>query len=293
MFYKNNKFIDINKNHFLRNNKLRHSVNIIKLNLNKQNSQINNYSWNYNNSRYLLQTPKFEIPFSELLEQKKKESIQYSYNHGNKLAFHKRKNLLDDNPEKCNEEKPIFNFDNQKNLKHYQNMINGIKYKIERNEQDYINYINDFENPNNNNDKNNYSKNITKDRFINNKIKIFPIINRYNKKLNSSNSENNINESRYKYFVERTREITNPELYYKKINGDFYKYRAENKKYLDYNYNIMGSRNLKKINVNPFNKESSIGLLGRSTLMHNTILNPVPNFSYNKYFEKEILGLKK
>ena len=72
MFYKNNKFIDINKNHFLRNNKLRHSVNIIKLNLNKQNSQINNYSWNYNNSRYLLQTPKFEIPFSELLEQKKK-----------------------------------------------------------------------------------------------------------------------------------------------------------------------------------------------------------------------------
>lgn len=35
MFYKNNKFIDINKNHFLRNNKLRHSVNIIKLNLNK------------------------------------------------------------------------------------------------------------------------------------------------------------------------------------------------------------------------------------------------------------------
>jgi hypothetical protein len=54
----------------------------------------------------------------------------------------------------------------------------------------------------------------------------------------------------------------------------------------------MGSRNLKKINVNPFNKESSIGLLGRSTLMHNTILNPVPNFSYNKYFEKEILGLK-
>ena len=209
---------------------------------------------------------------------------------------------MDDNPEKCNEEKPIFNFDNQKNLKHYQNMINGIKYKIERNEQDYLGYINAFENIPSNYYHNNYSNNFITERKkenlpiinrnYNNKIKIFPIINRYNKKLNSSNSENNINESRYKYFVERTREITNPELYYKKINGDFYKYRAENKKYLDYNYNIMGSRNLKKINVNPFNKGSSLDLLGRSTLIHNTILNPIPNFSYNKYFEKEILGLK-
>ncbi len=170
-------------------------------------------------------------------------------------------------------------------------MIDCIKNKIERNEQDYLNYINDFETIHNNSiyNNNNYIKNFITER----KKQKFPILNRYyNKKLNSSSSENNINESRYKYFIGRTREITNPELYYKKVNGDFYKYRAENKKYLDYNYNIMGRRNLKNINVNPFNKGSSLDLLGRSTLIHNTILNPIPNFSYNKYFEKEILGLK-
>ena len=289
MFYQNFKFIDNNKNH-LSKYKLKHSVNIIKLNLNKQKSETNNSSWNYNNSRYLLQTPKFEIPFIEQLEQKKKYSSQYLYNHGNKLAYHKKKNLFDDNPQKCNEEKPIFNIDNQKNLKHYQNMINGIKNKIERNEQDYLGYINAFENIPNNYYHNNYSNNFITER----KKENLPIINRNynNKKLNISNSANNINESKYKYFVGRTREITNPELFYKKVNGDFYKYRAENKKYLDYNYNIMGRRNLKNINVNPFNKGSSLDLLGRSTLIHNTILNPIPNFSYNKYFEKEILGLK-
>ena len=289
MFYQNFKFIDNNKNH-LSKYKLKHSVNIIKLNLNKQKSETNNFSWNYNNSRYLLQTPQFEIPFIEQLEQKKKYSSQYLYNHGNKLAYHKKKNLFDDNPQKCNEEKPIFNIDNQKNLKHYQNMINGIKNKIERNEQDYLGYINAFENIPNNYYHNNYSNNFITER----KKENLPIINRNynNKKLNISNSANNINESKYKYFVGRTREITNPELFYKKVNGDFYKYRAENKKYLDYNYNIMGRRNLKNINVNPFNKGSSLDLLGRSTLIHNTILNPIPNFSYNKYFEKEILGLK-
>ena len=169
-------------------------------------------------------------------------------------------------------------------------MINGIKNKIERNEQDYLGYINAFENIPNNYYPNNYTNNFITER----KKENLPIINRNynNKKLNISNSANNINESKYKYFVGRTREITNPELFYKKVNGDFYKYRAENKKYLDYNYNIMGRRNLKNINVNPFNKGSSLDLLGRSTLIHNTILNPIPNFSYNKYFEKEILGLK-
>ena len=213
------------------------------------------------------------MTFATILAEKRKKTNQYFFKHGNKLAFHKRKIIIEDIPELLNEEKPIFNLAHQKNIQFHNNLMFTTENKIERNKQDFLNYMNE-------------KKFINNYRYIDN----YNNINNNNYGINNSKSIDYLNERKY-IFSGKRHEITNPELFYKKTNGDFYKYRAENKKYLDYNYNIMGRRNLKNINVNPFNKGSSFDDLGRSTLIHNTILNPIPNFSYNKYFEKEILGL--
>ena len=224
-----------------------------------------------------------------MLDEKRKKSSQYSFKHGNKLAFHKRKFICEDIPELLIEEKPIFNLDNKRNINFHNNLIYSNENKIERNKQDFLNYMNEINCYNDYN--NNYNRNFT---LRKNKGQLRNALINKNKIMNYSKSMNNINKNKY-IFSGKRHEITNPELFYKKTNGDFYKYRAENKKYSDYNYNIIENKIYKNnnynINVNPFNKGSSFDNLGRSTLIHNTILNPIPNFSYNKYFEKEILGL--
>jgi hypothetical protein len=233
-----------------------------------------------------LQTPKIETSLVDIIEQKKKNTNQYSFNKGNKLAFHKRKILFDDIPEEENEEKPIFNIDNKENVKYIQDIIDLNENQIEKNQQDYINFMNkkQFENYNYNNN-------------LQNQNTFFPKINS-KKKINYSRSVDNINNNNYQkkfVFPPIKHEITNPDLYFKKANGDFYKYRAESKKYLDYNQKILENQNkynkTDNINVNPFNNSSSSSSLGKSNLVYNTILNPCPNFSYNKYFEKQILGM--
>ena len=232
-----------------------------------------------------MQTPKIETSLVDIIEQKKKNTNQYSFNKGNKLAFHKRKILFDDIPEEENEEKPIFNIDNKENVKYIQDIIDLNENQIEKNQQDYINFMNkkQFENYNYNNN-------------LQNQNTFFPKIN--SKKMYYSRSVDNINNNNYQkkfVFPPIKHEITNPDLYFKKANGDFYKYRAESKKYLDYNQKILENQNkynkTDNINVNPFNNSSSSASLGRSNLVYNTILNPIPNFSYNKYFEKEIFGM--
>ena len=94
-------------------------------------------------------------------------------------------------------------------------------------------------------------------------------------------------------FNNRKSEITNPELFYKRNNNDYFKYRAEQKKYLDYNYRILMNRNKlhdkKEPNINPFNPKDEDFEHYKSDLPHNPILNPVNYYSYNKYLEKEIL----
>ena len=42
------------------------------------------------------------------------------------------------------------------------------------------------------------------------------------------------------------------------------------------------------MNVNPFNKGSSRDILGTSFLKYNPIIDPIPQFGYNKYFEREL-----
>ena len=86
----------------------------------------------------------------------------------------------------------------------------------------------------------------------------------------------------------RSNEITNPDLYFKQLSDDYYQYRKEQKKFLNYNLLTIQRNFFKKkdIDVNPYNKCSSNDILGNSFLKHNPILNPSPTFGY-KYFEKE------
>ena len=95
----------------------------------------------------------------------------------------------------------------------------------------------------------------------------------------------------------RKSEISNPELFYKRNNEDYNKYRAELKHYLDYNYQILLNKNRfnkkKEVNVNPFNPIDADFEHYKSDLAHNPILNPINNYSFNKYLEKEMKNNKK
>ena len=87
-------------------------------------------------------------------------------------------------------------------------------------------------------------------------------------------------------------EISNPSSYYKKYDEEYYRYKLEQKKYLDYNYKFMMDneykKNKKEPNVNPYNPKNNVFLGYKSDLIHNPILNPVNHYGYNKYLRKEL-----
>lgn len=104
---------------------------------------------------------------------------------------------------------------------------------------------------------------------------------------NIDNSQNIFN------FSNRSGEITNPNYFFQRNNKDYYKYRLEQKKYLDYNYQIiknrLNKRNKKEPDINPYNPINEQPFEnGKTDLLHNPILNPINNYSYNKYLEKEV-----
>jgi hypothetical protein len=83
----------------------------------------------------------------------------------------------------------------------------------------------------------------------------------------------------------RTSEIINPEKFFQNENENYLKFKEEQREYLDYNYKMMLNRR-NQLLVNPYNKGSSTGDLGKSFLTNNPILNPFPNYA-NKYFGKK------
>ena len=95
----------------------------------------------------------------------------------------------------------------------------------------------------------------------------------------------------------RSSEISNPELYYKRNNEDYNKYRAELRQYLDYNYQVLINKDRfnkkQEVNINPYNPINADFEHYKSDLKHNPILNPVNNYSFNKYLEKEVKGINK
>ena len=66
----------------------------------------------------------------------------------------------------------------------------------------------------------------------------------------------------------------------------------EQKKYLDYNYEIMKNKLNKKKrepDISPYNPINNQAFEnGKTDLLHNPILNPINNYSYNRYLEKEV-----
>ena len=92
----------------------------------------------------------------------------------------------------------------------------------------------------------------------------------------------------------RLNDITNPDLFYKIANGDYQRYKLQQKQFLDYNYEAMQKRQgiKREVDVNPFNP-NICSELGDTSLVHNTILNPLPNYTYNKYLEKQLMALEK
>lgn len=91
-------------------------------------------------------------------------------------------------------------------------------------------------------------------------------------------------------------DITNPDLFYKKAN-DYKYYQLEQQQFSKYNLDLMNMRKKERtkeiININPFNPKLKKDDLGKSLLEYNTILNPIPNFTYNRYLENHIISLKK
>ena len=90
-------------------------------------------------------------------------------------------------------------------------------------------------------------------------------------------------------------EISDPSSYYKKYDEEYYRYRLEQKKYLDYNYknmmNVEYQKHKKEPNINPYNPKYNYIGENKSNLAHNPIINPINHYGYNKYLRKD-LGIR-
>ena len=242
-----------------------------------------------------------------------------SYNKKMKNSF----DYFEPNPDI--EEIPTFTFENDRNLDNYKERIYDKEALIEMNAKNYLSYIqryerkkanlsspysvyqkikqNNYKNYNVNNEENYENKYINNINIKNTeeKNKINNMINDRYFKLNEPSSLNikplpNSLSTKTINYENRRSEITNPELYYKRNNEDYYKYRTEMNQYLDYNYRILSNKDRlnkkQEVNINPYNPLDADFEHYKSDLPHNPILNPVNNYSFNKYLEKEIKDIK-
>ena len=265
-----------------------------KYNIQKNNNVLNGISNRYNNQSF----------------NKKK----YNYNY---YKFNPNPNI---------EEIPTFTYENDLNLNSYKQQINKNNQCIENNYNNYMNYIKKFEKnerktplispysqyikkikdvnkysdntsltsrekeintlseyenknkiSNHISHLNNYIKNNSNDLIYNNFINYKKI----EKNMPISNSLKNIN------YYGRKNEISNPELFYKRSDLNYYRYREEQRKFGDYNYNIVLNKNksrfIKKVpDINPFNPKIDLYKIGKSSLSHNIILKPEEFYGYFK-----------
>ena len=171
---------------------------------------------------------------------------------------------------------------NTNNTSNYNNTINNSVNNI--NNTNNTNSNNDNNIITNNNNKGDWNDNFSNNYLHNNTIKDL-------KPLSTSISAKTI------VYDNRKSEITNPEFYYKRNNNDYIKYRAEQKQYLDYNYQVLMNKSKlhkkEEPNINPYNPKYDDFEHYKSDLTHNPILNPINYYSYNKYLEKEIKNSKK
>ena len=178
--------------------------------------------------------------------------------------------------------------DSDNNLKKYKSFINKKEIEIESNMDRYRKYmINSNKNPN-------LRTSLSTGNFIINK--------------NTLNTPKNIYNSPYIYTAESSRnstDITNLDYYTKKINEDYIKFKQAQKNYLQYNQEIVNKKNPLDIirrenkcyydyNEKDYNNDINNNInknyngrrrldLGKSTLEHNPILNPIGNYNYCRY----------
>ena len=180
----------------------------------------------------------------------------------------------------------------QEKTKGNNNIFNSYDNSIQPNPNRTID-VNSYSNTarqNNLSPNNNYDNNQNQKGELNNDLNFeqnLEMQNNTSNNINSPNLQNGLN------FSTRSGEITNPNYFFQRNNKDYYKYRLEQKKYLDYNYQIiknkLNKRNKKEPDINPYNPINEQPFeKGKSDLMHNPILNPINNYSYNKYLEKEV-----
>ena len=246
-----------------------------------------------------------------------KENNQYNTisanNNKDGNIYHKKRYDFETfvaNPEV--EEIPTFTFENDRNLNSYKGRIYSKSNLVEQHTKNYLEYMKKFENKRKNilsspylvyqektkgNSMNN--RNIELDSNENNQTFQKPKI--YD--MNQNNMDNNYrldidstnilaNSTKTLRYSGKSGEITNPDFFYQRNNKDYFKYRMEQKKYLDYNYEIIKNKLNKKKrepDINPYNPIiNQVFENGKTDLLHNPILNPTNNYSYNKYLEKEV-----
>ena len=174
--------------------------------------------------------------------------------------------------------------------------LNNNRYENQNNNNNYKN-LNSFSTSNKNNSKkfdlDQYLEEIARNKEKEIEKNKDCEINEFREKEIENNREKNINYSKSvndkKRYFPKNNEISNPELFFKKANRDFLKYRKEQKKFDDYNYRIImihhRNRFVKKEpDINPYNPKLNCFKVGNSSLVQNVILRPddcYGNFRYN------------
>lgn len=236
--------------------------------------QNNNFNYINSNQQYVNQYP-------------------FQRKHNNEII----NEYANENPH-YDKEEPKFQTENEKNINEYLNYIQKKQKLTERNSKNYLDYIINerkekrarspyiyYASPHH--PQENQSSNIINENNYNNT----PI---YPKSPSSSSLSSFYKEPDYQNKPilslysrsSRLNEVTNPNRYYNIGSKEYLKYKEQQRNYLNSNFEMMLNHNKKNkdIIVNPYNKSSSLSELGDSKLQHNTILNPLPNYTYNKYF---------
>ena len=282
--FKNNILMNKNNYNFYMNKN--RSRNIITEENTNNNNENNNNNLLLNNLS--LKTPKIEEKsfIDKMIEEdnikylkygNKNNSGQNLFNFGRKkIDFNK---IIKENIFK--EEKPTFSDENDRNIDYLNDFMKKKNKIIEYNNQNYVNYMKKIKNL----PKINELKERNKKRIIDNKGKLNFFFKDNEEYPNNNNNYKKINNNSIKF---------DSNIYNNDYYREYRRYKQEQKKYLDYNQNIMinnynkhlKSRN--EINVNPYNDYYKNNIvLGKSVLKHNPILNPQPYTGYQNYFSNE------
>ena len=200
-------------------------------------------------------------------------------------------------------EEVIFHNDNEARNKAFQNYMKDQMNAIDQRAENYMAYMYSHKKPNQKS-----GSVLTEQSSFPNQSMNIPPSSKYYKLLNNPDAPsynlkspfNPYNKFVPLYVKSKQSDITNPNYF--SINN-YSNLQAKRREYLQYNY-INSERSFvnkhsyqyakqplsyedkkaESLNINPYNSNHrNVYSLGKSELVHNPILNPVPNFMYNRY----------